>query len=121
VYKRHQVSLLATGPVISIPPILEAEILNERACADGVVLDVEFRSRLRELIEQAMKRSLQSSVMPQFSIFDARERPFDRPACPKCECPMWLASIEPDKPDHDKRRHECPRCQYEEETVVRYR
>ena len=71
--------------------------------------------------EQALKRSLQSSVMPQFSIFDPRERPFDRPACPKCECPMWLASIEPDKPDHDKRRHECPRCQYEEETVVRYR
>jgi ribosomal protein S27AE len=127
----YKVSLPATGPVISIPPILE--ILNEQfapivclegACADEVVLDVEFRRRLRELIEQALKlkkSSLQSSVMPQFSIFDPRERPFDRPACPKCGCPMWLASIEPDKTDHDKRRHECPRCQYEEETVVRYR
>jgi hypothetical protein len=58
----YKVSLPATGPVISIPPILE--ILNEQfapivclegACADEVVLDVEFRRRLRELIEQALK------------------------------------------------------------------
>jgi hypothetical protein len=60
----YKVSLPAAGPVISIPPILEAEILNEQiapivclegACADEVVLDVEFRRRLAELIERALK------------------------------------------------------------------
>jgi hypothetical protein len=56
--------------------------------------------------------------MPQFSIFDPRERPFDRPACPNCGCPMWLAIVEPDKPDHEKRSYECPRCQREQEHVV---
>jgi hypothetical protein len=61
---RHQVSLPATGLAISIPPILEAEILNEQfapivcredACADKVALDMEFRRDLAELIEQALK------------------------------------------------------------------
>src|SRR4030095_3256235 len=56
--------------------------------------------------------------MPQFSIFDPRERPFNRPACPNCGCPMWLAIVEPDKPGHEKRSYECPRCQREEEYVV---
>jgi hypothetical protein len=31
---------------------------------------------------------------------------------------MWLATVEPDKPDHEKRSYECPRCQHEEEHVV---
>ena len=57
-------------------------------------------------------------IMPQFSIFDPRERPFDRPACPNCGCPMWLAIVEPDKPGHEKRSYECPRCQREDEHVV---
>ena len=61
---RHQVSLPATGLAISVPPILEAEILNEQfapivcredACADKVVLDMEFRRDLAELVEQALK------------------------------------------------------------------
>jgi len=35
---------------------------------------------------------------------------------------MWLAWIEPDeKPDHDKRVFECPRCQYEITEIVKYR
>lgn len=41
--------------------------------------------------------------------------------CANCGAPMWLASIEPDKPDHDKRIFECPRCQEELVEVVKYR
>jgi ssDNA-binding Zn-finger/Zn-ribbon topoisomerase 1 len=44
-----------------------------------------------------------------------------RPPCPKCGDRMLLARIEPDKPDHDKRTFECPKCQHEESIVVKYR
>ena len=44
-----------------------------------------------------------------------------RPGCPRCGEVMWLAYIEPDKPDHDKRTFECPRCQHEITDVVKYR
>jgi hypothetical protein len=44
-----------------------------------------------------------------------------RPDCPQCGEVMWLARIEPDKPDHDKRIFECPRCQHETTEIVKYR
>jgi hypothetical protein len=31
---------------------------------------------------------------------------------------MWLAIVEPDKPGHEKRSYECPRCQREKEHVI---
>jgi hypothetical protein len=34
---------------------------------------------------------------------------------------MWLTSIEPDEPDHDKRVFECPDCKNIITQVVRYR
>ena len=43
------------------------------------------------------------------------------PKCANCGAVMWLASIEPDKPDHDKRIFECPRCQEELVEIVKYR
>jgi hypothetical protein len=58
-YKRHEVSLPTTGPVISIPPIPVEQVAPivrlEGACADEVVLDMEFRRDLAELVEQALK------------------------------------------------------------------
>jgi Crp-like helix-turn-helix protein len=33
------------------------------------------------------------------------------PSCELCRAQMWLTSIEPDRPDHDKRTFECSRCQ----------
>jgi ribosomal protein S27AE len=44
-----------------------------------------------------------------------------RPGCPRCGEAMWLALIEPDKPDHDKRTFECPRCQHETTEIVKFR
>jgi DNA-directed RNA polymerase subunit RPC12/RpoP len=43
------------------------------------------------------------------------------PKCANCSAPMWLASIEPDKRNYDKRTFECPRCQEETVEVVKYR
>jgi len=34
---------------------------------------------------------------------------------------MWLALIEPDKPDHDRRTFECADCKRVEKVVVKYR
>jgi hypothetical protein len=34
---------------------------------------------------------------------------------------MWLASIEPDAPDHDKRTFECPVCPNVAVRFVKYR
>ena len=51
-----------------------------------------------------------------------RLRIMSRPCCDACHSEMWLVSIEPDdKPDHDRRAFECPRCQYERVEVVKYR
>jgi predicted RNA-binding Zn-ribbon protein involved in translation (DUF1610 family) len=44
-----------------------------------------------------------------------------RPPCPKCGTQMLLARIAPDKPDHDKRTFECPKCEHSESVVVKYR
>ena len=43
------------------------------------------------------------------------------PPCEHCNAQMWLVSSEPDKPDHDKRTFECPRCQDEAVEIVKYR
>jgi hypothetical protein len=43
------------------------------------------------------------------------------PKCDRCGASMWLTSIEPDEPDHDKRVFECPECRNTTTQVVRYR
>jgi hypothetical protein len=44
-----------------------------------------------------------------------------RPYCENCDAQMWLVFIEPDKPGHDRRTFECPRCQLETVEIVKYR
>ena len=39
-----------------------------------------------------------------------QQRVIGRPFCEVCKAQMWLACIEPDKPDYDKRTFECPVC-----------
>ena len=46
---------------------------------------------------------------------------FDRPGCPQCNGLMWLALIEPDKPDYDRRTFECRECEHTLVEVVKYR
>jgi DNA-directed RNA polymerase subunit RPC12/RpoP len=43
------------------------------------------------------------------------------PKCPKCGAQMWVARVEPDKPDYDKRTYECPACENVIVEVVKYR
>jgi hypothetical protein len=43
------------------------------------------------------------------------------PECQKCGTPMWLARIEPDKPDYDRRTFKCPECDHSLTEVVKYK
>lgn len=45
----------------------------------------------------------------------------EHPKCSKCGAQMWLARIEPEKPDHDRRTFECPECESTQIEVVKYR
>ena len=44
-----------------------------------------------------------------------------RPDCPQCAAQMYLARIEPERPGHDLRTFECPRCQHVETAVVKFK
>ena len=39
--------------------------------------------------------------VPQSDILNPQRASIDHASCPKCGSAMWLARIEPDKPDHD--------------------
>jgi hypothetical protein len=43
-----------------------------------------------------------------------------RPFCQLCKSQMWLACIEPDEPDYDKRTFVCPMCSNTIVRVVKY-
>ena len=45
----------------------------------------------------------------------------ERPPCPNCGRPMWIARIVPDVADHSKRSFECPECQHDQTLVVQFR
>ena len=49
-----------------------------------------------------------------------QQRIIGRPFCEFCGAQMWLACIEPDKPDYDKRTFECPMCSNFTVKVVKY-
>jgi hypothetical protein len=50
-----------------------------------------------------------------------QQRIIGRPFCELCKSQMWLACIEPDEPDHDKRIFECPMCSNITVRIVKYR
>ena len=57
----------------------------------------------------------------QHSYVQSARHEIAHPACPVCGAPMWLARIEPDRPDHDKRTFECKACGKTTAEVVKYR
>jgi hypothetical protein len=60
-------------------------------------------------------------VMRKYQIIP-HPRIMSRPCCEICDTEMWLVSIEPDdKPDHDRRTFECPRCQHQTIEVIKYK
>jgi hypothetical protein len=61
-----------------------------------------------------------SARMRQFQFIQASQQ-IEQPTCPQCGAAMWLARIEPDKPDHDRRTFECPVCDHVVRTVVKYK
>jgi hypothetical protein len=51
----------------------------------------------------------------------ASESVIDRPICGDCGAEMWLACIEPEKPDHNRRTFEFRRCQGQVTKGVKFR
>ena len=50
-----------------------------------------------------------------------QSRMIPHPCCELCGSYMWLVSIEPDQPRHDKHTFECPICQHLTVKVMEYR
>jgi len=44
-----------------------------------------------------------------------------RPNCPKCGTRMWIARIEPDEPNYDRRTLECPECDHSFTEILKYK
>ena len=57
----------------------------------------------------------------QMSEFDPQKLEMGRPRCEKCGTLMWLARIEPDSRNHDKRTFECSVCEATITKVVKYK
>jgi hypothetical protein len=57
----------------------------------------------------------------QPSQFVSTPKTIATPNCPKCGSNMWLARIERDKLDHDRRTFECPDCQHVEVQVFKFK
>jgi DNA-directed RNA polymerase subunit RPC12/RpoP len=51
----------------------------------------------------------------------ASQQQINRPMCPRCGAQMWIARIEPDEPDHERRTFECPECNHSIIEVVQYK
>jgi hypothetical protein len=56
-----------------------------------------------------------------FNSIIAASDSMDRPRCADCAGPMTLSRIEPEKPGHDTRIFECPRCGHSESVVVQFK
>jgi len=57
----------------------------------------------------------------QHSYVESSLHEHEHPTCTACGAPMWLARIEPDRPDHDKRTFNCLACDEIATEVVKYR
>ena len=57
--------------------------------------------------------------MSQMKAVQPSRARFDRPFCPECCAPMFIVTVEPDRPDHESRSYECPSCKFTETAVVR--
>jgi hypothetical protein len=57
----------------------------------------------------------------QHSYVESSLHEHEHPGCIACDAPMWLARIEPDRPDHDKRSFKCLACGEKTTEIVKYR
>jgi hypothetical protein len=60
--------------------------------------------------------------MPQSHLPPEALKIIAHPPCPKCQAPMWLATITPaDEPGYDSRRFECTGCAHTQILIVKFR
>jgi hypothetical protein len=80
----------------------------------GLAAELELSLRQAPVSEKTRRGMRKDQNLPQ-------QRIIGRPFCGVCKAQMWLACIEPDKPDYDKRTFECPVCSNVTVKVVKYR
>jgi ribosomal protein S27AE len=61
------------------------------------------------------------NAMTRFQPATVESNAIVRPLCSKCGTTMLLARIEPGEPGFDVRTFECPKCEYSEAVIVKYR
>jgi hypothetical protein len=95
--------------------ITHADIGNEPVENEDILLTIADSVSARRLRYRFMVAAMQKGQIIPLPLI------ISRPSCEICDARMWLVSIEPDKPDHDRRTFECPRCQHEVVVVVKYK
>jgi len=87
-----------------------------RFCAAHIVV---FECEVRASLVLEKKRIRGEAFVRAYAAYP-KLRMANHPLCKLCVTPMWLISIEPDRPKHDRRTFECPRCQEVMVQVVDY-
>jgi len=97
---------------------------------------LQFERMASEATDPALKDSLSKQAIAYHKLAEERaERlraqpratlysdSIKRPDCPRCGARMMLARFSParDKPDHDQRTFECPKCGNEISEVVKFK
>jgi hypothetical protein len=59
--------------------------------------------------------------MTQHQVVSSHTETIDRPLCIVCGAQLWLACVEADGPNHDKRTFECPVCETHEIEFVKFK
>ena len=97
---------------------------------------LQFERMASEATDPALKESLSKQALAYHKLAEERAerlhpRPpatpyadsIKRPDCPRCGTRMMLARFSParDKPDHDQRTFECPKCRNRRSGVVKFK
>jgi hypothetical protein len=95
----------------------DASDLRQIIQTDSVILNMTsffYKSR-----DRAIRWLSKYAVM--LEIRQTQPTPITFGPCPKCQTPIHLAMVEPDKPGYEKRTFRCDSCGYSETKTVKYR
>jgi hypothetical protein len=92
-----------------------------RAGTNRIAVHHRQRSGQASVTESSYSRLQTGELKMTFTEYTQENAPINaRPDCPQCASQMYLARIELEKPGHDLRTFECPRCQHIETAVVKF-
>ena len=91
----------------------------QRSTNGKVNREVTYVSQVRHILLDA-DGTTRSAAMQQSEVIPQQYGPAN-PNCPDCGSRMFLAEIEPHKPDYDSRIFACPQCRIELVEIVKYK